>query len=256
MRIEALSAIPLVKQGDDLATLLGDALKRLDPPSDNDALVVAQKIVSKAQGRTVALNTITPSKRATELARTTHKDPRFVEAVLRESKQVIRVAPNVLIVEHKLGFIYANAGIDHSNVGTDDDILLLPEDPDASARYIAQSLCEIFDVELPVIINDSSGRPWRNGVVGMAIGCAGVKPLWDRRGALDLAGKALEVTEVGVADELAATASWLMGQGNEGLPAVLIRDAFKGTRADARVTLKDTRGIASILRSPDKDLFR
>jgi coenzyme F420-0:L-glutamate ligase/coenzyme F420-1:gamma-L-glutamate ligase len=256
LEIEALTGIPLVKQGDDLALLLINALKHIKLPTNGDVLVIAQKIVSKAEGRTIALQDITPTERAIELAAITGKDPSLVQLVLQESKRVVRAVPGVLIVEHKLGLIHANAGIDNSNVGADNSVLLLPEDPSASARQIAQSLSSKLGTELPVIINDSSGRAWRNGVVGMAIGCAGIMPVWDRRGTLDLHDRAMEVTEVGAADELAAAASWLMGQGDEGIPAVLIREAFAGDRAAGRIALDDRRGILPILRNQDQDLFR
>lgn len=254
--VEAIDALPRIHKGDDIAALLQDALQQLAPLANGDVLVLAQKIISKAEGRTVSLASVKPSQRARELAQITAKDARFVELVLRESKSVVRTGANLLIVEHKLGFIHANAGIDHSNVSEEDSVLLLPKDPSASARLIAKSLSKSSNVELPVIINDSSGRPWRKGVVGMAIGCAGVQSLWDRRGALDLDSRPLNITEVGAADELATMASWLMGQGDEGLPAVLIRGALLGVRAKARIPLEDTGGMAPVLRSADEDLFR
>lgn len=256
VRLEPLKSLPHVRAGDHLGTLLRAALETLEPPAYGDVLVVAQKVVSKAEGRSVLLSDVKPSKDARELATQTHKDPRIVELVLRESKRIVRAVPNVLIVEHKLGLIQANAGVDCSNTDQADSVLLLPENPDASAQAIATLLSTTYGFDLPVIVNDSSGRPWRNGVVGVAIGCAGLAPLWDRRGASDLNGRALEVTEVGIADELAAAASLVMGQGDEGVAAVLVRGALTDTRAMAHTPDSAEQGIAPLLRTADKDLFR
>lgn len=258
--LEPLADLKRVKAGDDLGALLRSALAGLAPLTEGDVLVVAQKIVSKAEARTVLLSDITPSRKATALARQTEKDPRLVELILRESRQVLRAVPGVLIVEHRLGFIHANAGIDHSNVDELDSVLLLPENPDASAHALAVALSEGLSWELPVVINDSIGRPWRMGVMGHAIGCAGILPLWDRRGEQDMNGRALLVTDVAMADELAAAASLVMGQASEAIPAVLIRNALSGTRAAVRTPLaarqSERKGISSLLRPRDQDLFR
>lgn len=212
--------------------------------------MIAQKIVSKAEGRFVCLSSVTPDAEALEIARVTGKDPRLVSLILRESEAVSRMAPGVLIVRHRLGFTSANAGIDRSNVAPDESderVLLLPENPDQSARRILQNIQERAGVPVGVVISDSHGRPFRLGTAGVAIGVAGIPALWDRRGEADLYGYRLQHTEVGIADEIAAAASLLMGQGAEGLPAVLVRG----------LVLPDSAGKASDLYRPaDKDLYR
>jgi len=247
----ALPGIPEIVPGSRLAALLAEAVRRTGRTLENrDVLVVAQKIVSKAEGRTVRLAEIAPSPRACELARTVEKDPRLVELMLRESTDVLRAKPGVLIVEHRLGFVMASAGIDQSNVpgAEEDDIaLLLPVDPDASARRLRDELRAAAGVDIGVVINDSFGRAWRNGVTGIAIGVAGIPPLVDMRGRPDREGRALRVTQVAVADELAAAASLLMGQSDEGYPVVLARgfpyDARDGT-------------VSELIRPRAEDLFR
>jgi coenzyme F420-0:L-glutamate ligase / coenzyme F420-1:gamma-L-glutamate ligase len=222
-----LAGIPLVKPGDDLGGIAVAAFAANGlAPEDGDVLVVAQKIVSKAEGRYVDVATVQPSQRAIELARELDKDPRFVEVVLSESKRVVRHRPGLLIVEHRLGFVMANAGIDHSNVPTEDGVervLLLPEDPDDSARALREHLFGIFGIGVAVIISDSFGRAWRKGTVGVALGAAGLPALIDMRGRPDLFGRELLVTETGFADEIAAAASLLMGQADEAVPMVLVR---------------------------------
>jgi len=229
----ALSGLPLVQPGDDLAALLADALAR-DALAlrDGDVLVLAQKIVSKSEGRRVPLAGVEPSERARELARQTGKDSRLVELVLRESNEVVRHRRDVLVVEHRLGFVMANAGIDMSNVAQGDEAaaLLLPENPDASCAALRGALRERLGVDVGVVVNDSHGRAWRNGTVGVAIGVAGLPALLDLRGAPDLFGRKLLITEVGLADEIAAAASLLMGQAGEGTPAVLLRGLPAGRR--------------------------
>lgn len=190
---------------------------------DHDVLVLAQKIVSKSEGRIVPLTSVTPSPRAEELAKTVLKDARLVELILQESTEVLRAIPNVLIVQHRLGFVMANAGIDASNVEGEDQVLLLPADPDGSARRLRERLKQVAGVDVGVIINDSWGRAWRMGTTGAAIGVAGLPALVDMRGLPDLNGRILRVTEVAHADEIAAAASLLMGQSNEGQPAVIVR---------------------------------
>lgn len=223
----AVPGIPLVKAGDDLAALVAAGLKDAGfAPRANDVLVLAQKIVSKAEGCTVELASVTPSPRAIELAREVQKDPRLVELVLSESVRVVRSRPNVLIVEHRLGFIMANAGIDQSNVAPQDGVeraLLLPRDPDGSAAAVRRRLGDLLGVELPVVIIDSFGRPWRRGTVGIAIGAAGLPSMLDLRGKPDMFGRILQVSITAFADEIAAAASLVMGQGDEAQPAVLVR---------------------------------
>ncbi len=251
MRIELITIpnLPLVQPGDDLPTLLLAAASAAGIAwHDGDVLVVAQKIVSKAEGRLVPLAGLTPSPRALDLAAQSHKDPRLVEAILGESAEVLRVRPGLLVVEHRLGFVCANAGVDQSNVaGSDDWALLLPADPDASARHLRDQIREATGASIAVIVADSHGRAWRFGTVGVAIGVAGLHPLTDLRGEPDLAGRPLQITEVGTADELAAAAALLMGQAAEGTPAVLVRGA-------AYVAGEGC--LAEVLRPRAADLFR
>jgi coenzyme F420-0:L-glutamate ligase/coenzyme F420-1:gamma-L-glutamate ligase len=181
----ALPGLPLVKEGDDLAAIIAEAGERAGRPlAPGDIVVIAQKIVSKAEGRFLDLRTVTPSRRAYELAELCDKDPRLVQAILSESREILRAVPGVLIAVHRLGIVLANAGIDRSNVtadGGDDIVLLLPTDTDATCRALKQAFKERYAVEVAVIINDSLGRPWRNGTVGVAIGAAGLPALWDLR---------------------------------------------------------------------------
>jgi coenzyme F420-0:L-glutamate ligase / coenzyme F420-1:gamma-L-glutamate ligase len=251
LTLHAVPDVPLVRPGDDLAALLAERLIAADlPPQDGDVLVLAQKIVSKAEGRVVDLATVTPSPRAIALAAEVGKDPRLVETILSESVRVVRHRPNLLIMEHRLGFVMANAGVDHSNLaapGAPDQVLLLPADPDASAARLRAALSARFGVRLAVVITDSFGRAWRRGSAGVAIGAAGLPSLVDLRGTPDLFGRTLEVTLVGLADEIAAAASLLQGQGAEGQPAVLLRGlAWSAPEAPA----------SALVRPPAEDLFR
>ena len=225
LTLTALSGIPLVQPGDDLAGLILQALEtnalRLE---DGDVLVLAQKIVSKAENRLFYLPDVTVSTDAQQLADATGKDPHLVQLILDESSEVLRSRPGLIIVEHKLGFVCANAGIDHSNVrGGEDWVLLLPEDPDRSADGIRQWIERSQGVRIGVLIIDSHGRAWRNGTVGLTIGISGVPGLIDKRGDVDLFGRELHVTIIGAADELAAAASLVMGQVDEGTPVVHVR---------------------------------
>lgn len=247
-RIEliALEGLPLVAPGDDLAALVGEALARGGlAVREGDVLVLAQKIVSKAEGRRVALADVTPSMEAQRVAEEVRKDPRLVELVLRESVRVVRAAPNVLIVEHTLGPIMANAGIDQSNVEPG-FALLLPADPDASAARLRARLAP-EGMRFGVVINDSFGRPWRRGTTGVAIGAAGLPALVDRRGEADLFGRPLQVTMIALADEIAACASLLMGPAAESRPAVLLRGLDWTAPESAASTL---------IRPANEDLFR
>tara|TARA_Y100001934_G_scaffold280203_1_gene386215 strand:- start:887 stop:1654 length:768 start_codon:yes stop_codon:yes gene_type:complete len=247
----ALEGIPLVKPGDDLANLIGDALEQSgERLADGDILVVAQKIVSKTENRLVDVTTIEPSDQAKDLAVEVDKDPRVVEIILRESRAVIRKKPGVLIVENNLGLIMANAGIDHSNVESEvpeRTLLLLPEDPDASAERLQRAIRSKFGIDVGVIINDSVGRPWRIGTMGLAIGISGLPAVTDLRGDKDLFGRELRVSEEAVGDELAAAASLLQGQGAEGKPVVLVR----GYRSDA-----PSQPATAALRAAEEDMFR
>jgi coenzyme F420-0:L-glutamate ligase / coenzyme F420-1:gamma-L-glutamate ligase len=228
-RIELIGVegLPLVAPGDDVADLIVAALERAElRPKADHIVVVAQKIISKAENRFVDLATIEPSDRARKIAAAIDKDPRLVEVILAESKRIVRQARNLLITEHRLGFVMANAGIDQSNVGPADAgerVLLLPRDPDQSAQALRSRLSAHYDCPLGVIINDSFGRAWRRGTVGVALGAAGIPALVDLRGRADLFGRALRVSIVGLADELAAAASLVMGQAAEAVPVVLVR---------------------------------
>jgi coenzyme F420-0:L-glutamate ligase / coenzyme F420-1:gamma-L-glutamate ligase len=251
LEVIALTGLPLIKAGDDLVELIASSLKRNGvEPRARDVLVVAQKIVSKAEGRMVDLATIKPSPQAIALAADVDKDPRLVETILSESVRVVRARRNVLIVEHRLGFIMANAGVDQSNVGPGDGAsraLLLPENPDLSAQLLRRGLAAATGIDLAVVINDSFGRAWRQGTAGVAIGVAGLPGLIDLRGRPDLFGRTLEASIIGFADEVAAAASLVMGQADEASPVVLIR----GLRWSAPEST-----AASIIRSPNEDLFR
>lgn len=245
-----IPGVPLVQPGDDLADLISAALHGAGvKPLAGDLIAVAQKIVSKAEGRSVRLDTVTPSAEAKDIATRANKDPRVVELILRESRAVIRVSPGVIIVEHRTGVVLANAGIDRSNIeDSDETALLLPADPDASAARLRAELQRTFGVALGLVITDSIGRAWRLGTVGIAIGCAGIKALNDLRGQSDMFGRTLQVSEVAVADSIAATAVLVMGEAAEGTPLVLVRGA--GAGADTGQSARDA------LRPAKEDLFR
>lgn len=218
--------VPLIHKGDDLSSILDQVLTENQINLvDGDVLVLAQKVISKAEGRMVDLDEVTASPEAISLARDTGKDPRLVELILQESNQVLRFRPGLIIVEHKLGFVCANAGIDRSNVAESDleKVLLLPENPDNSARKLRQYFRKIRGVDLGILIIDSHGRAWRNGTVGISIGFAGLPGVVDLRGGTDLFGYKLKSTIVGAVDELAAGASLMMGQAAEGTPVVHAR---------------------------------
>jgi coenzyme F420-0:L-glutamate ligase / coenzyme F420-1:gamma-L-glutamate ligase len=222
-----IESLPLVREGDPLASMIARALTNAGITFNaGDIVVIAQKIVSKAEGRIVRLNDVEPSSTARTLAQESMKDPRIVELILRESREVLRVRPGLIVVEDVRGFVCANAGIDRSNIeqhGDQEEVALLPVDSDLSAHRIREDLHELTGVWIPVLINDSHGRAWREGTVGVTIGLAGMSPLWDRRGEIDLTGYTLEHTVLGLADEVAAAASLLMGPASEGIPAVLVR---------------------------------
>mgnify|MGYP000265309152 CR=1 FL=1 len=251
LQLWALQGFPLVAPGDDLGAQLIDCLKANGQVlHDGDVLVLAQKIVSKAEGRYARLADVEPGAEARELAERCDKDPRQMELVLRESREVLRARPGVVIVETRHGVVQANAGIDKSNIpGSDADpqVLLLPLDPDASAAALRRYLARECGVDVAIIINDSAGRAWRHGTVGFALGTAGFEVVENRIGDQDLYGRRLEVTEIAVADELAAAASYVMGQADEGSPVVLLRGA-KLRPAE--------QGSKTLLRDREKDMFR
>ncbi len=227
LTLTAVPHIPHIQPGDNLAELILHALAQANMTlADGDVLAIAQKIVSKAEGRLVRLADVQPSERAVKVAEATDKDPRVVELILQESEEISRMRRGVLIVRHRLGFTSANAGIDRSNVaqsGGDETMLLLPLDPDASAAALREAIQAALGVQVGVVITDSHGRPFRMGTVGVAIGVAGLPALWDRRGEPDLYGYQLQHTDIGIADEIAAAVGLLMGQASEGMPVVLVQ---------------------------------
>ncbi len=217
--------VPMVQPGDDLPAMVVDVLAKAGlEPQAGDVVVITSKIVSKAEGCTVDLRTVAPSARARELAELTEKDPQLVELILRESTEIVRAVPNTLLVRHRLGFMSANAAIDRSNAdGSEFTALLMPLDPDASARHIHGALEAAFGDGIGVVITDTHGRPFRRGNIGVAVGIAGFEGLVDMSGAHDLFGRELKATIVPLADELAAAAALVSGETSEGLPIVLVR---------------------------------
>jgi len=253
LTLSPLLNLPLVSSGDDIARMIIKGLSEMHlDVMDGDIFIIAQKIISKAENRLVNLNDVIPGKEAEKISSKCKKDPRMVELILRESNTVLRTRPGTIIVEHRLGFICANAGIDHSNVAgpygnKEDWVLMLPEDPDGSARKIQQDLGACYRKRIGVMIIDSHGRAWRNGIIGISIGLAGVPGLVDLRGTPDLFNYSLRITQVGAADELAAAASLVMGQANEGTPVVHAR----GFPYDLRES-----SIKELIRKKEQDLFR
>ena len=251
LKLIALAGFPLVQPGNDLLQVICDIVRTNGLElTDYDIVVIAQKVVSKSEGRYVDLAAIQPGARALALAGQVRKDPRLVEVILGESRRVIRHRPGVLIVEHKLGFVVANAGVDQSNVDPDrgaEPVLLLPEDPDGSAQRLHRGFRERLGRHVGVVINDSFGRAWRLGTVGVALGAAGFPSLLDLRGKPDLHGRRLQVSETGFADEIAAAASLLMGQGSEATPVVVLR-GLRWSSADLPAS--------HLVRNPEEDLFR
>ncbi|MET4803923.1 coenzyme F420-0:L-glutamate ligase/coenzyme F420-1:gamma-L-glutamate ligase [Bradyrhizobium sp. LB11.1] len=246
----ALSGIPLTEPGDDLVGVIAAGVMSAEiAVASGDIFVIAQKIVSKAENRYVYLDDVNPSDRAIELAKTVGKDPRHIEVVLSESTEVLRARQNVIIVAHHLGFVMANAGIDESNIEQDRGhrVLLLPENPDDSCQRLKAGLDRQFGVDVGVIINDSFGRPWRNGVVGVALGSAGLPALQSMIGKPDLFGRPMQVTEIAVADELAAAASLVMGQAAEGQPVIHVR----GFSSRAPIN-----SASALVRARERDMFR
>lgn len=249
--------MPMVEPGDDLIEQIIAGLQSMGEELQNDdILVIAQKIVSKAENRYIDLRTIEPTPEATALGEEVDKDPRKVQVILDESNEIVRKRQGVLIVEHKLGFVQANAGVDQSNIchegeEDEDSCLLLPVDPDASACRIREGIRTRLSLDIGVIINDSLGRAWRNGSLGLAIGVSGFTALEDYIGKTDLYGRELEITQVGAADEMAAGASLVMGQTNEKTPVVLVRGYEPAEPEDETL-----RGVKPLLRPKDMDLFR
>ncbi len=250
LKVRVISEFPMVKNGDDLVELLVGTIETNGYQLvSGDILVVAQKIVSKAEGRLIALDSVQPSGEAETLAHQTEKDPRLVQLILDESAEVMRFKPGVIIVRHKLGHVGANAGIDQSNIeqGEGGSALLLPENPDKSAELLKKSIDERLNIDIGIIIADSMNRPWRLGTVGEAIGCAGITVLDDRRGETDLFGRELKVTLINRADAIAAFATLAMGETTEKTPLAIVsgweRDLGEGGKA------------ADIMRPKEDDLF-
>ena len=250
LTITPLAGIPMVRAGDDLAAMILTALGAQKLALEaGDILVVAQKIVSKSEGRQVSLASITPTPEAIQLAKETEKDPRLVELILRESTTVLRKKPGVLIVRQKLGLVGAQAGIDQSNIehGADENALLLPEDPDRSARQIRDTIAKRTGVRPGVIVSDSMNRPWRLGTIGGAIGSAGIQVLDDRRGLHDIYGREMKVTMINRADSIATAATLVMGETTERTPVALVRGFAQEDHAQ---TARD------IIRPLEEDMFR
>ncbi|HKF30629.1 MAG TPA: coenzyme F420-0:L-glutamate ligase [Candidatus Binataceae bacterium] len=247
LTLSAIEGIPLVNKGDDLARLIASGIERTGLKLQaGDIVVVCQKVVSKAEGRVVDLKTIAPSEFANSLAKRWEKDPRAVELVLRQTNRIVRNDRGVIIVETGQGWVCANAGIDESNSLTDDSAILLPEDPDASAARIRAALKNLCGLEIAVLVTDTFGRPWRDGLTEICLGVAGMNPILDLRGTTDLGGRELHHTVVAIADELAAAAGLLMEKA-AAVPAVLVRGyAYQPFDGSAKV----------LIRPAEADLFR
>lgn len=248
LTITPLTGIPEIQEGENLVPLIIAAMERCSAKVNNgDIIVIAQKIVSKSEGRLVQLASVEPQAEAILLAKETDKDPRLVQLILDESEEVVRSREGVIIVAHRIGLVHANAGIDRSNIKGNDSALLLPKDPDASAKKVRSGLEQHYGVHIGVIVSDSMGRAWRNGTVGFAIGASGVEALQDLIGQPDMFGRALEATSVGHGDELAAAASIVMGQADEAIPVALIQ----GLSA-----VKTAQTAADLIREKHEDMFR
>jgi len=246
-----IEGLPLFRPSDDLAGIVAQAIRAQGLAlEDGDVVVFAQKVVSKVEDRAVPLASVVPGEAARAAAETAQKDPAVVELIVAEASELMRVTPGVIITRHRTGHVLANAGIDASNVADTEagQVLLWPADPDASAARLRTALETAFGVRLAVVISDSLGRAWRMGTVGAAIGVSGMKPLRDRRGEADLFGRELQATVIGVADEIAAAASLVIGEAAEGTPVAIVRGAAYDPSDDA--------GVAELLRPLDKDLFR
>ena len=251
IKLIGLEGIPLVKSGDDISKIIKDAILKSDYDlCDGDIILIAETLISKAEGNIIKLDDIVPSDKAVEIAEICKKDPKLVELILQNSTEIVEVGPNFIVTETKQGFVCANAAIDESNV-EDGLATPVPENPDQSAREIREFLESEFEKDLAVIITDTQGRAFRIGAIGTAIGCSGINPLWVRVGEKDLYGRELETTEIATADELASAASLIMGQADEGLPAVIISgfSAFNHLR-------KTDSDIRPLLRPKEFDVFR
>ena len=248
VQIIGVRGLPIIKAGDNLAELICQAVEKQGTPiQDGDIIVVSHIVVSRAEGRVVDLNRVEPSPFAAQLAEELNKDPRLVEVILRESRGIIRMGDGKLITKTKHGFICANSGVDKSNVPCQNNVALLPKNPDDSAQKIREEIKRITGRDVAVIISDTHGRPLREGEINIAIGVAGIKPIRDRRGEKDLFGYTLRVKRTAIADELASAAELVMGQANEGIPAAIIRGYRYPRSEEARAT--------ELIRPREKDLF-
>ncbi len=249
VEVIAVENLPLITEGDDLAELICNAAEKQNTPIlEKDVVVITHVAVSKAEGKVVNLDEVVPSERAKEVARETDKDPALVEAILRETKEIVRMRRNSLITETKNGIVCANAGVDRSNVKGERNIVLLPEDPNASAQKIRQKIRNLTGCDVAVIVSDTHGRPFRMGEINVAIGIAGIKPIRDRRGEKDLFGYVLRIKQTAIADELTSAAELVMGQADEGIPAAIIRGYKYQAAENASAT--------ELTRPKEKDLFR
>ncbi len=249
VQIIAVENLPLITKGDNLGQLVCEAAKKQNAPvQENDIIIITHVAVSKAEGNVVNLDEVTPSARALEVAKKVGKDPTLVEVILREAKEIVRMGRNSLIIETKNGIVSANAGVDRSNVEGDRNVVLLPVDPDASARNIRQEIKRLTGCDVAVIVSDTHGRPLRMGEINIAIGVAGIKPIRDRRGEKDLFGYVLRIKQTCIADELASAAELVIGQSNEGIPAAIIRGY--------KFQVVENCAATELTRPKEKDLFR
>jgi len=248
IKILAVTGLPIVKEGDDLASLICQAAEKQGTPVQNgDVIVVTHVVVSRAEGNVVDLETVTPSEFAKTVAKTTGKDPRLVEVILRESKSIVRMSKGKLITETKQGVVCANSGIDQSNVAGNTVVALLPEDADQSARRMRERIRELTTKDVAVIVSDTHGRPLRQGEINIALGTSGFEPLRDRRGEKDLFGYTIRIKRTAIADELASAAELVIGQTNEGIPVAIIRGYPYPNSETAKAT--------KMIRPPEEDLF-
>jgi coenzyme F420-0:L-glutamate ligase/coenzyme F420-1:gamma-L-glutamate ligase len=249
VQIIAVENLPLIAEGDDLAGLICNAAEKQNTPiQEKDVVVITHVAVSKAEGNVVNLDEVVPSERAKEIARETAKDPALVEAILRETKEIVRMRRNSLITETKNGIVCANAGVDRSNIEGERNIVLLPEDPNASAQKIREKIRKLTGCDVAVIVSDTHGRPFRMGEINVAIGVAGINPIRDRRGEKDLFGYVLRIKRTCIADELSSAAELVIGQADEGIPVAIIRGYKYQATENASAT--------ELTRPKEKDLFR
>ena len=249
IKIIAVENLPLITKGDNLAELIYNAVEKQNTPiQEKDVIVITHVAVSKAEGNVVNLDDISPSERAKEIAQQTSKDPALVEAVLRETKEIVRIGPNSIITETKKGIVCANAGVDRSNIEGERNVVLLPKDPDASAQKIRREIKRLTGCDVAVIVSDTHGRPFRMGEINVAIGVAGIKPIRDRRGEKDLFGYELKIKQTSIADELASAAELVIGQADEGIPVAIIRGY--------NYQVMENASVAELTRPKEKDLFR